>query len=73
MFAVALMPPVENWAGDEDGGKGARYDADHEDKGEVVDDPCPENPQGECCHESRDAGQNGAREYPVDGDDDDLS
>ena len=60
---ITLVPPVEEWAGDEDRGECSGKDTDDEDEGEISDDSGSEDVERKCREQCRDTGEQGAREH----------
>ena len=72
MLPVALVPPVEDLGGDEDGGEGRGDDADKEGEGDVVQLAAAEHPQRERREEGRGRRHDRAGEDLADGRVDDV-
>jgi hypothetical protein len=45
MFSITFVPKVENRTCNENRRESSGYDSDNENKGEIVDDSCSENPK----------------------------
>ena len=60
--AVALVPPEEDRARDEDGGESTGNNTNDEYEREIIDHPCAEDVKRQCSEQSRDTGQQGTRD-----------
>ena len=70
---ITLMPPVEHWAGDEDGGERSGNDTDDEYEREIVDHTRTEDIERQGREQCGDTRQQGAREHTADREIDDRA